>query len=151
MGALAVPPATQPVCGGEHLIQRGEVHRPHRGTTLDLQAEQHSVERHAVDERLRAVNRVDEPAESGPLLFLGTELLAHDGMLRITPLDLRSDELLRSPVGSRDRRKVTLEIRLETGLVITQGQSACLIGSLYCKFVVLRKIHRLLYVLQDNA
>jgi hypothetical protein len=65
-------------------------------------------------ERLRAVDRVEDPDELG-VGPLGPEFLADDAVLREPLADEAAHELLGAAVGGRDRGMVRLELHLNVG------------------------------------
>ena len=64
-GAAAIPPGAQSLGGAEHFVGAGIVGRADLDLAVDLEADQDAVERNAAQEGFGAVDRVDDPAESG--------------------------------------------------------------------------------------
>jgi hypothetical protein len=94
-----------------------------------------------VDEGLGAVDGVDVPAEGGVRAFFIVELFADDGMGGVALFDAPADELLGELVGQGDGGLVALEVGVQAGLVIAEGQAPRQVGGLDGKFVIFGEIH----------
>jgi hypothetical protein len=81
---------------------------------LVLQGDQGAVERDAVGERLRPVDRVEHPPAAGGARALGL-LLAEDGVVGEPLGDQLAQQPLGAPVGHGDRGAVGLAVDLEAG------------------------------------
>ena len=102
--------------------------------TVVFDAHQRPVQRDAVDERLGAVDGVEDPAESAGAGPLG-QLLAQDGVLGKGLGDAASEVLFGLPIGHRDRRVVCFALDLEIiPAEMLQGNPAGLPGRLDRQF-----------------
>ena len=133
--AAAVPPASLAGRGSEQLVGAGEIGRADLHPAVDLEAEQHAVERHAPHERFCSVDRVDEPAVARPsgarAAALGdAEFLADDGVSWVGLLDAAADELFGQAVGHSDGRVVRLEIGQHARAEIAQREPSGQVGGL---------------------
>ena len=137
----AVPPAAFAGRGREQLVGAGVIGRADLHPAVDLQAEQHAVERHAAQERFRPVDRVDEPAVARPSgarpgAFADAELFPDDGVIGVCLLDPTADELFRQAVGDCDRRVIGLEIGPHACAEVAQREPPGEIGGLRGEFHV---------------
>jgi len=71
----------------------GKSHRTDHAASAILEAEQNAVERHAANERLRAVDRIDDPATAGAALERA-EFLAEDAVVGKGARQRRAQQLL---------------------------------------------------------
>ena len=118
-----VPVAALPARGFDEFAERRDVYDADRRHVADLQSEQHTVERDAVDERVSAVNRIDEPAAAGaPYVF--AFLFAEDGIVGEASLDLRAQEFFRLAVGRGHPRAVSLALGREGAPKVAQSDLA---------------------------
>ena len=113
----------------------GKYGRAHLHPAVDLQAEQHAVERHAAQERFGPVDRVDEPAVTRPGgarpgAFADAELFPDDGVIGVCLLDPTADELFRQAVGDCDRRVIGLEIGPHACAEVAQREPSGEVGGL---------------------
>ena len=99
------------------------------------QSEQHSVERHAADERFGAVDGIDDPGIRGVAGIPGglAVFLADKGVIGPPCLDEPAQLLFRLAVGDGDRRVVGLAFGHQTGLEIGQRHPARLPGCVESK------------------
>lgn len=88
-------------------------HSQHRFVTVQ-QPYQHPVERHAVDERRGAVDRIHGPAAAAFAVH-DPELLPQDAVQRAAVRDPPSQELLRAAVGVGDGGPVRLGVEAQRG------------------------------------
>ena len=83
-----------------------------------------------MDERLGAVDRVEDPAAGGAGGAGEPELLAQDGVVGEASLDARAQELFGAAVGDRHRGEIGLGLDLDPGLVVGQRRASRLVGDL---------------------
>ncbi len=88
------------------------------------------IQRHAVNERLCAVNGIDDPAEGAVARPVG-QLLAHHGVVGKGLGNAVADVLFRAAVGDSDRRIVALALHFQViAAEIVERQLAGLAGDL---------------------
>ena len=96
-----------------------------------LEGHQVCEEWDAVDERLGAVDRVQDPGPAGGPGDVGL-LLAHDGVVWEGLADPLAQQSFGAPVGHRDRRAVVLALDGEVGLSeVPEGQLTGLPGDVH--------------------
>ena len=104
-------------------------HAGHR-LAFVLDADQRAVQRHPVDERLRAVDRIDDPAEGAVAGPVG-QFFAHDRIVGKGLGNAIAKMLFRAAVGRRHRRIVALALHFQVfAAEILQGDLAGLAGDL---------------------
>ena len=100
----------------------GELEDPQHGTPLAQQRDQRSEQRPTTGERLRPVDRIEDPHMSR-LGVLRTFLLPHDSMTRVRARELLAEDALHGPVGFGDRRPIPLELPAERGVPVLETSS----------------------------
>ena len=87
----------------------------HARHAVDLERDEHAIERHATDEGLRAVDWIEHPPVRGPPVVLPVFLAQHG-----VPREPRSNQLAQNrfgaPVGDGDRGSIRLELDVHAGL-----------------------------------
>ena len=106
--------APEPPSRPHRLAEGGEVDDPDGDAVLVLEREQVRVERHPAGERLRAVDRVEDPSAAagarGGGLLLAEHAVAGERLRELLP-----QEALGVAIGGRDRCAVALALHLEVG------------------------------------
>ena len=85
---------------------------PEHGLAGMFHADERAIQRHAVDERLGAVDRVEDPAKAARARPLG-KFFAQDGVVGKGRGDAAAEEFFRPAVGGGDRRIVALAFDLQ--------------------------------------
>ena len=117
--APAVPPAAETDGSRECLLERREVADANTRHALDLEPDEHAVERHAADERLRAVDRIEHPAVRRAPVVLPVFLAEHH-VLRKPRGDQLPQHALGAPVRDGDRRPIGLVLDGHPGLEVRE-------------------------------
>jgi len=109
-------PGAAAAAGVGELVERRDRDHPEHAPAAVAAADQRGVERHAADERLRAVDRIDDPliarrARRGPR-FLAQECVVVKRSEQVPPKDR-----LGGTVGLGHRRGIGLRVDHERGVV----------------------------------
>jgi pimeloyl-ACP methyl ester carboxylesterase len=99
----------------------------HHDRARDLEPEEHPEQGNAPDERLRAVDGIDDPAVVRVAARLA-QLLAEDRVAWEAGLDETAEELLRLAVGDGDEGLVLLPLDRDLALEVTEGEAPGLPG-----------------------
>ena len=115
--------------GGDRLADAGKVGDADLDPSVDFQADEDAVERHAADEGTGTVDRVDVPVTATAAFRVRravarSELLADHDVARKGLGDPRADQFLGAPVRLGDRRHVALEFRIDAEAEELQRQLA---------------------------
>ena len=117
-----VPLASLPACGAEKLAERRQVDCPDDRQALAFEADQNAIQRHAIDECLGAIDRIENPAMRRAGIGL-TLFLAQNAVVRIACGDQLAHQALGLAVRDGHRRIVGLGIRHDAGLEVAQGDA----------------------------
>ena len=101
----------------------GKYATPTTGSPIDLERDEHAVERHAADERVGAVDRIDDPAVAR-VAIVAAEFLADDGVIGKARVDETPQQLFRLAIGDRHRRPIGLALDRDAGLIVRERQTA---------------------------
>src|SRR6185312_17335868 len=105
MNAAAIQPRPAPARGRGDLAGRMARDHAHDWHAILFQRDQGAKQRHVMDERLRPINGVEDPAVATAAVCF-TQFFAEDAVSRALRLEEPTDSLLRPAVGRGYRRTV---------------------------------------------
>src|SRR5581483_4202420 len=121
--ALAVAPGALALRGPVRLAERWQPADADHAATLLLEPDEHAVERHAANERLRPVDRVDDPAPAARPRLLAV-LLAQEPVVGERVAERGPERFLGAAIGDRDRRLVGLALDVDAFPEVLERDSA---------------------------
>jgi len=129
-GVAQYVPRADSAGGVDALVERGQADDAKHALTLVFQADQRGIERHAVNERLCPVDRIQNPAESVRAGLIG-QFLAKQSVVRKGVGDAAAQQLLGPPVGAGNGCVVAFEFNIEVvAAKVVKGEASGLAGRL---------------------